>query len=173
MGQPWLKVILIVLAHMRDTQQNSYSVSHLLGTVTTLWLDSDYVVTVDNCRLTVLQMAVQSQCCRQLTMVPTLSLSSHSEVTVQHSDWWNRSSRVLLYIWNYCILFSRPWIADFKTIKPIGLSKDKWGKWGLLGKGVLGMWVRVYGGVLEGQYMQWFSAYRHRSTSFYTSVHLY
>ena len=30
------------------TQQNSYSVRHLLGTVTT-WLGSDCVVTVDNC----------------------------------------------------------------------------------------------------------------------------
>ena len=32
------------------TQQNSYSNSHLLGTVTAQWLDSDGVVTVDNCR---------------------------------------------------------------------------------------------------------------------------
>ena len=32
------------------TQENSYSISHLLGTVTTQWLDSDGVVTVDNCR---------------------------------------------------------------------------------------------------------------------------
>ena len=31
------------------TQQNSYSISHLLGTVTTKWLDSDSVVTVVNC----------------------------------------------------------------------------------------------------------------------------
>ena len=31
------------------TQENSYSASHLLGTVTTQWLDSDGVVTVDNC----------------------------------------------------------------------------------------------------------------------------
>ena len=31
------------------TQQNSFSISHLLGTVITLWLDSDGVVTVDNC----------------------------------------------------------------------------------------------------------------------------
>ena len=33
-----------------NTQQNSYSISHLLGTVTTQWLDSDGIVTVDNCR---------------------------------------------------------------------------------------------------------------------------
>ena len=32
------------------TQQNSYSISHLLATATTQWLDSDSVVTVDNCR---------------------------------------------------------------------------------------------------------------------------
>ena len=32
------------------TQQNSYSISHLLGTVTTQWLDSNGVVTVVNCR---------------------------------------------------------------------------------------------------------------------------
>ena len=35
----------------RRTQQNSYFISHLLGTVTTKWLDSDGVVTVDKCRL--------------------------------------------------------------------------------------------------------------------------
>ena len=32
------------------SQQNSYSISYLLGTVTTQWLDSDSVVPVDNCR---------------------------------------------------------------------------------------------------------------------------
>ena len=32
------------------TQQNSYSIGHLLGTVATQRLDSDGVVTVDNCR---------------------------------------------------------------------------------------------------------------------------
>ena len=32
------------------TQQNSYSISHLLGTVTTQWLDGDSVVKVVNCR---------------------------------------------------------------------------------------------------------------------------
>ena len=32
------------------TQQNSYSISHQLGTVTTRWLDSDSVVTVGNCQ---------------------------------------------------------------------------------------------------------------------------
>ena len=31
-------------------QQNSYSISHLLGTVTTRWLESDSVVTVANYR---------------------------------------------------------------------------------------------------------------------------
>ena len=33
-----------------NTLENSYSISHLLGTVTTQWLDSDGVVTVDNCQ---------------------------------------------------------------------------------------------------------------------------
>ena len=37
------------LTHI-GTQQNSYSISHLLATVTTKWLDGDGVVTVDNCR---------------------------------------------------------------------------------------------------------------------------
>ena len=32
------------------TQQNSYSINHLLGTVTTQWLGGDGVVTIDNCR---------------------------------------------------------------------------------------------------------------------------
>ena len=32
-----------------DTQQNSYSISHLLGTVTTWWLDSDGVIKAVNC----------------------------------------------------------------------------------------------------------------------------
>ena len=32
------------------TQQNSYSISHLLDTVTTHWLDSDCAVTAVNCR---------------------------------------------------------------------------------------------------------------------------
>ena len=32
------------------TQQNYYSISHLLGTVTTQWLDRDDVVIVDNCQ---------------------------------------------------------------------------------------------------------------------------
>ena len=31
-------------------QQTSYSISHLRSTVTTWWLDSDSVVTVDNCQ---------------------------------------------------------------------------------------------------------------------------
>ena len=34
----------------RCTQQNSYSISHLLGTVITQWLDSDSIVTIDNCQ---------------------------------------------------------------------------------------------------------------------------
>ena len=33
-----------------STQQNSYSISHMHGTVTTRWLDSENVVTNGNCR---------------------------------------------------------------------------------------------------------------------------
>ena len=33
-----------------STQEISYSISHLLDTVITQWLDSDSVVTVDNCQ---------------------------------------------------------------------------------------------------------------------------
>ena len=32
------------------TQENSYSISHLLATVTTQWLEGDGVVTVHNCQ---------------------------------------------------------------------------------------------------------------------------
>ena len=35
---------------LTNTRQNSYSISHLLGTVTTQWLDSDSVVTIVNCQ---------------------------------------------------------------------------------------------------------------------------
>ena len=36
-------------------------------------------------------------------MVTTLSLSSHSVVTVQHSDWWNRSFAVYMYTLSYTL----------------------------------------------------------------------
>ena len=50
----WLKCWLVC------SQQNSYSISHLLGTaVTTLWLDSDSVVTIVNCRQLVEYTAAQ------------------------------------------------------------------------------------------------------------------
>ena len=35
---------------MQVTQENSYSIGHLWGTVTTQWQDSESVVTVANCR---------------------------------------------------------------------------------------------------------------------------
>ena len=44
------KISVIEVCDDKDTQQNSYSISHLLGTVTTLWLEGDCVVTADNCR---------------------------------------------------------------------------------------------------------------------------
>ena len=42
--------VLLRLHMPSHTQQNSYSISHLLGTVTRQWLDSDGIVTVDNCQ---------------------------------------------------------------------------------------------------------------------------
>ena len=39
-----------ILAHIHLSKENSYSISHLLGRVTTQWLDSDDVVTVVNCQ---------------------------------------------------------------------------------------------------------------------------
>ena len=64
----------------RSKQQNFYSIS----TVTTWWLDSDRVVTIINCCsiVTILPLAAQSQCCMQLAMVTTPSLSSDRVVTV-------------------------------------------------------------------------------------------
>ena len=41
-------VATVVLCYMRHTQQNSHSISHLVGTVTTRWLESDGVVTIAN-----------------------------------------------------------------------------------------------------------------------------
>ena len=43
----WIDQVLVLIC---VTQQNSFSISHLLGTVTTHWLDSDGVVTVVNCQ---------------------------------------------------------------------------------------------------------------------------
>ena len=45
----WQNLCWCSYLYHSGTQQNSYSISHLLGTVTSLWLDSDCVVTFDNC----------------------------------------------------------------------------------------------------------------------------
>ena len=39
----------VIITQFHCTQQNSYSISHLRDTVTTLWLDSNSIVTVHNC----------------------------------------------------------------------------------------------------------------------------
>ena len=44
----WSLSLLQHCVHIH-TQQNSYSISHLLGTVTTQWLNSNCVVTIVNC----------------------------------------------------------------------------------------------------------------------------
>ena len=91
-----------------STQQNFYSISHLQGTVTVLWLDSDCVATVENCQqhsdwaandsvVTVLLAVVNSDCvatvenCQQhsdlaangsvVTVLPAV-VNSHFPVTV-------------------------------------------------------------------------------------------
>ena len=86
-------------------QQNSYSISHRLDTVTTWWLDSNSVVgtvTVGS-TVTTLTFAAQSPCCLQLSTVTTLSMSSHHVVTVycvgdcnsyHVDDWWTGSFAV-------------------------------------------------------------------------------
>ena len=60
------------------TQQNSYSISHLLGTVTTLWLDSDCVVTIDNCR----RHGEYTAICSSVSVLPAVFNSQYT-VTVQ------------------------------------------------------------------------------------------
>ena len=78
-----------VMVDLHKTQQNSYYVSNLQGTVTTLWLDSDSVVTVANCRhwqhsdyttigssVTVLPVVLTAGSSLK-KMVTILSLSSH------------------------------------------------------------------------------------------------
>ena len=88
----------------------SYSISRLLGTVTTQWLDSDSEVTVDKLpakpNYTVGQLCSQSR----LTMLSTV-VNSDNTVTVQSlcSHWWNMSFAV--YVGLLC-LFVFMSIAD-------------------------------------------------------------
>ena len=60
------------------TQQISYSISHLLGTVTILWLDSDCIVTVDSCRQHGDYNAIGSS----VTVLPAV-VNRHYTVTIQ------------------------------------------------------------------------------------------
>ena len=70
-----------------STQHISYSICHLLGTVTTLGLDSDCIVTVENCWQHGDYIGIGSSVnVLHLSTVTTLSLSSHSVVTVS-SRW--------------------------------------------------------------------------------------
>ena len=62
------------------TQQNSSSISHILGTLTMPWLNSDDVVTVDNC-LQHGDYTVEQQYCHCPVTMYSLCLG----------DWWNRS----------------------------------------------------------------------------------
>ena len=74
------------------------SVSHLLDTLTTWWLDCDSVVTIDNCQKHSYYTAIGSL----VTMLPA-TIKIDYTVTVQSlclvSDWWNGS--FALYYYNY------------------------------------------------------------------------
>ena len=73
-----LKVTLLGYTCISITQQNSYSISHLLDTVTARWLNSDCVVTVDNYR----QHGDWAANCNVVTVLPGLDDSDYT-VTVQ------------------------------------------------------------------------------------------
>ena len=99
-------------AHSEGTQQKSYSISHLLDTVTTLWLDSDGVVTVINCQQHGDYTVVQLCSHRLLTTVTTLPLSSHCVVTVL-SRW--------LIEYEFCCTVQQ---SDLYLWSPLSLSLD-------------------------------------------------
>ena len=75
------------------TQHNSYSISHLLGTVTTLTL------------------AAQLPCCQQLSMMTIPSPFSHYVVTCLVGDWWNRSFPV----YTSRLLWPATWVPRCST----------------------------------------------------------
>ena len=67
-GKTFLKMTIL-------SQQNSYFISQLLGSVTTRWLGSDSAVTLGNCRQQgdcAANASVVSPCYRQLTAVTIL-----------------------------------------------------------------------------------------------------
>ena len=85
--------------------QNPFSISHRCDTVTsrpTGWLDSDSAVMVDRLATAGSRVTTQLTNCVvtmlywQLIILTTPSLSSHLVVTVQLSDWWNRSFPVYI-----------------------------------------------------------------------------
>ena len=77
----------------RDSaEQNCYSISHLLGLVTTQWLDSDGVVTVDNCWQHG-DYTIDRLCSHRASNSKPRWLHRHCPVTLP-SDWRNRSFAV-------------------------------------------------------------------------------
>ena len=76
----WVKQISSKYWYALNTQQNSYSISHLLDTVTTQWLDvdSDGVVTVHNCRQHGVYTAIDSS----VTVLPAVVDSDYT-ITIQ------------------------------------------------------------------------------------------
>ena len=85
-------------------QQNSYSISHLLETVTAWWQDSDSVVTVDNC-----QQHSNLSCAANGSVFTVLLAVNNCDYSVTvlspctHcllGNWWNRSFAVYIVNWN-------------------------------------------------------------------------
>ena len=69
-------------------QQNSYSISHLLGTVTTQWLESDSVVTVAGSTVTTRFINYV------VTVLPEVNNGNYTIIVRSLclvGDWWNRS----------------------------------------------------------------------------------
>ena len=68
---------LLQFGSPRSTQKNSHSISNLLGTVATRWLDSDSVVTVNDCQ----KHSDNSAIGRSVTVL--LAVITNTTITVQ------------------------------------------------------------------------------------------
>ena len=89
--QQWNKQVAIF------TQQNSFSISPLLSTVTKWWLDSDSVVNIANWWQHG-DWAVNGSVVTVLPAVNNIDYIVTAQSPGSHSDWWNRSFAV--YFWN-------------------------------------------------------------------------
>ena len=96
-----------LLTDLMTAQQNSYCISHLLGTVTTWWLDSDSIVTVANCR----QHGDWAANCSVVTVLLAVNNGDYT-VTVQHSNWWKRSFAVVVHSNGIFYAMSMCWMEE-------------------------------------------------------------